>query len=439
MAGSLRDWLALLVWLLCLCCRPAQPSSPTGVKSVGLPIMNCTAEARESLKRRFMDTVRGDGSRCPTENHFFAALYRADPNPDDKLLMSVGANKGYDIVHFLGLWGTVDCDVLFFNKWAMLLSKMHNYGRTVDEHICGECRECNERFRIQPTDLPPRDPPAPPQQQSGPVKQRRRKRIHHTHLKFPIVVAIDANPRNILSLQRIQSSYQLPLWPINAFISDTTTPSELFLPSCEWGKQHCPPPLGSPRAAGDSPPSVGAGGGFLGLFPSLNRSASASANADDDLAPTLVQQHTISSLIHEMHMNGSISVRKDISLLLIHTEGSEGYVLDGARTLLRSGRVRVLVFSYHPQRWGQHSLHDHIEWISRNMNEGGASPGAACYLLGNTRLWKISHNCWDNYHRKHASTVACVRRGDVWEGTMDGMAVRHKRLHPLHASTDPSP
>jgi len=377
-----------------------------GLSAASLPILNCTSEVRAALKRRFYETFQGDGSKCPQENLLYATMYRADPTPDDKFAVSVGTNKGYDVVHFLGLWGTVSSDVLTFNSWAMLLSKMHNYGRTVDDHICGECKECLERFRIQPSDLP--------QRLAAPLPNAKRKRKHrHWHMTFPYILAIDSNIKNIHSLQRIQSAYSLPVWPMIAYVGNTTAPDVVELPPCEWGHQHCPLPLEPNRTKGVSV-SEFSGFGF----------GNSSSPADDEDHPQRVPQHTLSSIFYELGINGTVSTRKDISLLLVHTEGTEDQVLIGARPLLRAGRVRVVVFSYHPVRWDSKlSLGDHVAWISQNMGEPG---GGACYLLGKLGVWKITRGCWDPLYQKHPSTIACVRQGDVWESAIDGLAVRHR-------------
>jgi len=375
-------------------------------KSKGLSIMNCTHEARYALKSRFVHTpFAGDGSICASLSFFFAALFRADHEPTDKLLVTVGANKGYDVVNFLSLWGTQDSNVLTFGNWAKLLSKMHNQGREVDDWTCGACKECQEKIRVQPEYLPERSVPVAP-----PLEKKRKRRdggsFTHTHLVFPFVIALDSNPRNTHSLRRIQTSYSLSLMPLTAVVTNATEPEELLVPSCPWGDEECAQTSNNNN----------------------NTATGGTANVDQPEPDFPVRQLTLSSLIHELQVNGTLSTRKDISILRIRANGREPLVLLGAKELFRSGRIRLVIFSYSPSLWpSDEALHEYVDMLSSPLTMN-APHGGACYLLGNTRTWKLTSGCWDGIYHKHPATIACVKAGDPWETALDGVAVRHRRI-----------
>lgn len=345
-----------------------------------LPLYKCNSSAQtKALKQRFSQSpLPQDGSNCPTWGYFIAALYRADPRPDDKLMVSVGFCKGYNAVQFLGVWGTVSSKALTFDNWAKQLSAMHDQNRVVSEYVCGQCKECLDRLYLLPNVLPPRIDALALRD----AQEQRSLNISQSRLTLPHFIGIDANPRNVHSLHRIARTYALPIMAINVLVSNQTAP-DIWLEPQHWGD--------------DSP--------FLLPVPA------------DAPEATPVPVRSLDDVMAELHTNETLSIARPISILAIDT-GMDQEVLRGAESLLRSRRVRVLIFTW-AGTWAPGRT---LQTVVQDVAEVGAM---SCYLLGSSKVWKLTSGCWDGvYGQRRGGNVACVRSGDVWERVLDSLCVR---------------
>lgn len=293
-------------------------------------------------------------------------------------MVSVGVNKGYFAVHFLGVWGTVSSAVLTFDDWGKQLSLMHDQGRVVSDYVCGECKDCLERLYLQSNVLPHR------------TDALSRERDLRPKLSLPHFIGVDVNPRNVHSLQRIAHTFNLPILGINALLTNATGP-DVWLEPQHWGD---PAPLLLPVAAG-----------------------SVDANP--------VPVRSLDDLFSELQANQTLATRRSIAILTLET-GSDAAVLLGMDKVLRSGRVRLLVFTW-AGNWGSRSLQSVVQDLSESINsEGlGGNTGASCYLLGSAKVWKLTAGCYDGvYAQRKGVHVGCVQRGDIWERVLDSMSVR---------------
>lgn len=431
----------------CSFCQSLSSNRTTMNVNPRMALLICNTESREALYNRFRKTPRdGDNSQCPSLHFIFAALFRADRRTEDKLFVSIGVNKGYDIIQFLGLWSTTESDILSFEKWGMLLSKMHNQGRETNDEICGACKECLERIRILPIHLPQRNPPQTPESDvnlnASPTSRRRKRKRSPLQARpeLPLVVAVDSNTQNIASLRRIKQAYPLPFSPVLAVMAGAASADDArILPPCSWGSDSCP----SAVLATSSPINTTAINSTV-LTPAPFAGFGAILADDSDL-PTSVRVYTLPSLLSELQLNGTVPHTTDISILLLRAGGSEPAILMGGEAVIRT-RVRLVVFAYDPSTWhvrGEQSLRKYVTTVSEWLTPHGSSHAASipptntstsytgsgtapCYLLGSSRVWKLTHGCWVTGYGKDASTIACVRTGDVWEGVLDGLAVRHR-------------
>lgn len=121
-----------------------------------------------------------------------------------------------------------------------------------------------------------------------------------------------------------------------------------------------------------------------------------------------IPEITIDSLVEELVSDKILkSTKQTIDILLIDTEGSDALVLEGAKGILSTGSVRMLVFEYHYNcPWANTTLGSVIENLSNLSYD--------CYFEGQKRVWKLT-GCWDSlWEIRRWSNVLCLHRGDIW-------------------------
>ena len=98
------------------------------------------ADSCDQVRRTFLD-LNWDRSECPDET-WLAQFHETDPEKP-RIFINVGANKGYNLVHWLGLWQQPLG--LTPQKWVQQLRKQKM------NSACGICNDCNDAItpRVQ--------------------------------------------------------------------------------------------------------------------------------------------------------------------------------------------------------------------------------------------------------------------------------------------------
>ena len=138
-----------------------------------------------------------------------------------------------------------------------------------------------------------------------------------------------------------------------------------------------------------------------------------------DASVTVVPTMTVSSLTRLLKQKDLLDLSQEkIGILQIDTEGNDAFVIFGAKDLLQTGLIRVIIFEYHHiGRWGEISLQAVVTYLYAMRY--------LCYYTGQRgRLWPISGKYWsDLYEFKMWSNVVCFYRDDEWHEVVAGYVV----------------
>merc|ERR1719436_90274 len=131
-----------------------------------------------------------------------------------------------------------------------------------------------------------------------------------------------------------------------------------------------------------------------------------------------VQVTTVDALLSERNI-------KKVDVLTIDTEGYDSAVIQGAKETLRYRGVRYLTFEVHQDLsgtpWYNTTLFSVIDFLSEEQFD--------CYWAGNDGHLRLITGCLEmrqeaDVGRIGWSNVACVRRGDKWQGILKNYAVK---------------
>lgn len=110
-----------------------------------------------------------------------------------------------------------------------------------------------------------------------------------------------------------------------------------------------------------------------------------------------------------------------VEMLIIDIEGHDPLVLEGSRSLLKEGSIKIVTFEYHGiGKWKNLEL----KTVVNEMDTFGYE----CYFMGQNRLWRITGTCWHSLYEFHEwSNVLCIQRNEI---------CRMRKLEKLVVTTD---
>lgn len=317
-----------------------------------------------------------DGTNCPSEK-WLELFKNSDMRNGSKTgykIMNIGFNKGYNFATWLNVFApSTKVDV---PRWSTALGRIPS----IRNH-CGACNDCQA-------------PPivSPHAGQSNPY-------IH--------IIGVDLNDANIRTVNSVMAHLNKTnnLSRINLELVHAAAGSpnkepgvnSLRVPKCMLGNELCRIP--------DDPSRLDASLDFVDV-PLV--SIDGLVRKMHFIKSPQYRRHNESSSEGEglpRHKRDSTDV---IDILHIDTEGNDAEVLKGSTHLLKSHKIRALMFEYHHfLPWGNIKLSDVVKTIDTYDME--------CFFCGRGRLWPISNECWDELYEFHRwSNVMCVLRTDPW-------------------------
>lgn len=425
------DIILILIACTCITISMAVPATITSTMT-----RHCSREEAHSIALLYA-YYKFDYSDCPSEFWLEALRHDAERQNDtrSKVLMYIGFNKGYFMMHWLNTWmdsystsrsantgkgssakansietgRSSDTGAISGSMWMNAITKAQG-GPHDTVADCGVCGDCNRPLRA----------PEPPLRQS----------FNTT------IVGIDLNKYNIDLLTNI--SKQFPHLLPSQF---STSGVNLYLEHAAVSSTNGVVSVDNSR-----------GSSYEGLAIRPGRE-----NDTEFQDYIVVRQVTVDTLVDELlhrgwlasstsllaatsdhsmtrsSRNHAVTINNDrksaihpnmaklfpplIDLLMIDVEGFEPLVFQGARKLLRRREARIIIFEYHNVcPWPIYLLKTTLWHIERWEY--------ACYFMSkHRRLWRIS-GCWDPIYEHHQwSNVLCVYRNDPWYRVIDSFRV----------------
>ena len=324
-------------------------------------------------------------SACAESDAWMAPLIEADLRgssgnsaalqaPLRRMVLNVGANKGYLAAALLSRWRPASRA-----SPAGVRSLIGSVPGVHERNLCGICYDCREAVPSLPT--------------TG------------TRQTTMSVHAVEPAQTNFRLLQRFAASLVSGAAAVNASGAANVGADTSF------------PPLVVHEAAVSD---------YVGTARFADRGVghegSSLTNVGESTAAT-VRVTTVDALV----ASGEVPLVPGavLDMLVVDTEGDDARVLRGATATLN--RTRLVLFEYHgiggwsPKVNGSSSLKDTIVWLDR--------AGFDCYLLwtGGSN-WRLS-GCWvDAFETRSWSNVVCVNRRDAaWSTAMARTALRRWR------------
>ena len=273
-----------------------------------------------------------------------------DCTASSKVLINVGANKGYSIVSFLSAWDSLP---LTYQLWYQ---KIKEYAGTVvraDGTVgsgflswiaCGACLECRT-----------------PRRGRSPASCQRRGAVAH---------ALELAPENRVLLRHLVNATGLGgsvrVW--------------------DFAASNISMEVGLPPSAGN----IGGEGNEISV--SKKRGTVKAVTIDDFMA--LAQ-------LDEVHQ------------LAIDTEGWDALVLEGARRTLQARKIRVIEFEYSGKAyWSTRNKGERR--TLRKLQRWLLAAGYSCFMLNKNALYPMSGLCWrDEFESCAWSNVVCSHDDSV--------------------------
>jgi hypothetical protein len=374
---------------------------------------SCDVNNTAKFADKFL-SLGADNGGCPRED-WIEAMAGSDPF-SSKVFINIGVNKGYNFAIWLNNF--LPFLQITANAWYKSLLKFVQSKK--HWQTCGVCSDCGTEFHHISSKL---------NDSASFVKAN-----SHIHMlgvdlncqNFPVI-------HNILgSLPTLQNQDFASFYTLCAGLSDKPTSKGNISP-CQLGEEVCH--LGRKLSA-EIPLTTVDELVHEFLFQHFNNSQLPPAQHHHHQSPDsqLETHHSLTGpynfnlsthphfehdpFRHYFHISSTKPYQPLVDILMIDTEGYDYLVIQGARQLLQSRNVRILIFEYHQSGvWRNYLLED--------LKNQLLSYGYDCYYQGQGRLWKISgKGCWSERYEFHNwSNVMCVRREDIWYEVIQSMVV----------------
>jgi hypothetical protein len=372
----------------------------------------CDFNDTERFATKFV-TLGNDNTGCPRED-WIEAMAGSDPF-SSKVFINIGVNKGYNFA----IWLNNFLPFLDVTAKAWHQSLMNFVHSKKQWQTCGVCNDCTTEFHHISSKL---------NDSASFVKAN-----SHIHMlgvdlncqNFPVIYNI------LSSLPTLQNQDFASFYTLCAGLSDKPSSTGRIAP-CQLGEEVCH--LGR-KLSDEIPLTTVDELVHEFLFQYFNSSELPPAEhhhrSTDSQTNHLLPGHNNYNFNlsthphyehdpfrHFFHISSTKPYQPIVDILMIDTEGYDYLVVQGARQLLQSRNVRILIFEYHQSGvWRSYQLED--------LKNQLFSYGYDCYYQGQGRLWKLTgKHCWSGKYEFHNwSNVMCVRREDIWYEVIQSMVV----------------
>ena len=336
---------------------------------------------------------RYDYTSCP--NDMWLVDMANTAREKTHIFINVGFNKGYNLASWMNAF--IPEKNVTPKSWykALVNSNMSKFAE------CGACQDCKFEF---PQSLP-----------------KFSETQHRNATRDVVFIGIDLNCKNIDVVNeiigKVKSTTDLSMSDVTTYlacaaVSDHT--GVVQLPKCNPSYEACSIHFGVEKNISEADTST------VGAY---NHTSVLPATSDTVSIPMLTLDNYMQNFTHS-HMHNHKHVRRlaqflskpttpiprasQIDILLIDAEGYDALVIKGSKLLLKKKAVRCLIFEYHKViPWSDMLLETTIQEIH--------SFGYDCFFEGQSRLWRISGECWHSLYEFHQwSNVMCLLKTDVW-------------------------
>jgi hypothetical protein len=307
------------------------------------------------------------------------------------IFINVGFNKGYNFATWMNAF--IPQTNITPKSWHSALVNTRSQNMTA---ICGVCTDCKLEFSRSLLKF---------------------SNVKHKHSNDVVMIGLDLNCKNIEIVDgiigQVNSSANTSMSGVTVYMTCAAVSDhigEIQLPKCV--------PAGEGCSLRNSVAEKNV---------KANKSTTTTTTTTSDTAAS-IPILTLDNFVHnftQSHQHNHKHVRRlaqlladnpikqiprasQIDILLIDAEGNDALVIRGAKLLLQKKAIRCLMFEYHEKTpWRDMLLQTTIQELD--------SFGYDCFFEGQSRLWRISRECWHSlYEFHHWSNVMCILRTDIW-------------------------